>query len=298
MTWRQATPDEIFAYYAGEFQDRLSQLPEHITPAGPKQYAIAFREPHPVKKDDIPDRDFIRRDTRNTNWDREPTSKQFTSMQEVVDFVRWPARNDPLRNTDVGLADPDIPGVSNPTTDAVYYALDNWDRPWVMLVDIDAKDVAKQRAERTLGDRYDDQETLLAHAGVTPGAPEGYPYEFKDIRKAIEYGFQTKRLFEDVFNADETQVVYTGQGVHVDLLDTDLEHSYDAKSREVFNDLLQEKYAIPIDPVVTADRRRVARLPYSLHADVCRVVQPIESQDFDFRTDARPEFLKQEAETA
>nr|WP_241729595.1 MULTISPECIES: hypothetical protein [Halolamina] len=34
---------------------------------------------------------------------------------------------------------------------------------------------------------------------------------------------------------------------------------------------------IPIDSVVTADRRRVAHLSYSLHADVCSIVQPIES---------------------
>jgi hypothetical protein len=59
----------------------------------------------------------------------------------------------------------------------------------------------------------------------------------------------------------------------------------------VLNDLLLETYEIPIDPVVTADRRRVARLPYSLHAEVCSIVQPIESSDFDVRS-ATPEVIQ------
>ena len=91
-------------------------------------------------------------------------------------------------------------------------------------------------------------------------------------------------------------VVYSGQGVHVYLLDDDLDHRYDEKSREVLNDLLLERYEIPIDPVVTADRSRLLRVPYSLHADVCRVVQPIESPAFDPRTEARPQVLETESE--
>jgi len=106
-----------------------------------------------------------------------------------------------------------------------------------------------------------------------------------------KYGFEVRDIFEDDFNAQETMVVYSGQGVHVYLLDTDPAHRYDAKSREVLNDLLQDTYEIPIDPVVTADRRRVARLPYSLHADVCSIVLPIESQTFDVQS-ATPEVLE------
>ena len=98
-------------------------------------------------------------------------------------------------------------------------------------------------------------------------------------------------IFEDDFNAEETMVVYSGQGVHVYLLDSDLAHRYDAKSREVLNDLLQDTYEIPIDPVVTADRRRVARLPYSMHADVCSIVMPLESPSFDVQS-ATPEVLQ------
>ena len=42
---------------------------------------------------------------------------------------------------------------------------------------------------------------------------------------------------------------------------------------------------------LTADRRRVARLPYSLHADVCSIVTPIESPNFDVRA-GTPEVLQ------
>jgi len=145
------------------------------------------------------------------------------------------------------------------------------------------------RSRRDVDDRDDD--ALLNAAGILDAAPEGYPYAFEDIERAIN-GFEVRDIFEDDFNAQETMVVYSGQGVHVYLLDTDPAHRYDAKSREVLNDLLQDTYEIPIDPVVTADRRRVARLPYSLHADVCSIVLPIESQTFDVQSATPEEVLE------
>ncbi|GAD53913.1 hypothetical protein MBEHAL_2673 [Halarchaeum acidiphilum MH1-52-1] len=162
----------------------------------------------------------------------------------------------------------------------------------MLLVDIDAKTIARNRAEDVLPHNTSgrDDEALLDVTGILDADPAGYPYAFEDVERAIEYGFEVREIFEDDFDAEETIVVYSGQGVHVYLLDTDPAHRYDAQSREVLNDLLLESYDIPIDPVVTADRRRVARLPYSLHADVCRIVQPIESPQFDPRT-ATPEFL-------
>jgi hypothetical protein len=57
----------ICAYYAEEFSRYIDSLPEFITSTSPKQYAIAFRNPHPVRKDDGPDKDFIRRDTWQTD---------------------------------------------------------------------------------------------------------------------------------------------------------------------------------------------------------------------------------------
>jgi len=51
---------------------------------------------------------------------------------------------------------------------AVHYALEHWERPWVLLIDIDAKEIARERAEDTvsddMGDQYD--EALLDTAGI------------------------------------------------------------------------------------------------------------------------------------
>lgn len=292
MTWRQATLEEISAYYAEEFPRYLDDRPEFITATGPKQYAVAFREPHPVRKDDVPAKDFIRRDTWQTDASGDRKTPEFSDFDDVVAFIRHPARNDPLGRSEFALADPELLEKPAPCPDSVYYALDHWERPWVLLVDIDAKDIAKSRAADAVSTDTDetDTETLLEAAGILNADPAGYPYAFEDIDRAIEYGFEVRDIFEDAFDAEETMVVYTGQGVHVYLLDTDTEHRYDAQSREVLNDLLLETYNIPIDPVVTADRRRVARLPYSLHADVCSIVQPIESPGFDVRS-ATPEVI-------
>jgi hypothetical protein len=290
MTWRQATREEIYAYYAEEFPRYVDDLPVFITADGPKQYAIAFRDAYPVQKEDIPDKDFIRRETWQTDPSGKRTTSEFSEFEDVVEFIQHPARNDPLGWSEFALADPEELEQPAPCPEAVYYALDHWERPWVLLVDIDAKDIARERVAGTVSEPVDEQDsnTLLDAAGVLNAAPVGYPYTFRDIDRAIEYGVAVRDIFEDTFNAEETMVVYSGQGVHVYLLDSDPAHRYDEQSREVLNDLLLETYEIPIDPVVTADRQRVARLPYSLHPDVCSIVQPIESANFDVQS-ATPE---------
>jgi len=207
-----------------------------------------------------------------------------------VQFIQSPARYDPLSRTDAGLVDPALLEKSNPLPEAVYYGLDHWERNWIILVDIDAKDIARERAEECVDEQvYETSNELLAAAGITAALPARYPYTFDHIRQAVEYGFEVAAIFEDDFAAGETIVVYTGQGAHVYLLDNDPDHRYDTRSREVLVTLLDELYEIPLDPIVTPDRQRVARLPYSLHADVCRIVQPIDSLKFDFRTEALPE---------
>jgi hypothetical protein len=288
MTWRQSTREEIFEYYESEFPNVLEDIPAHITPDGPKQYAVAFRERHPVKQD-RPDRDFIRRHPRGRDGESPPA---FRDWGDLMAFFRAPAENDPLRTTEAGLADPTLLDKPAPVPDAVYYSLDHWERDWVLAVDIDAKDVALDRA-KAASDSDDDEDTdnLLDQTGIREGAPAGYPYEFEDVQSAINYGLETEDLFQKRFSADDTFVLYSGQGAHVYLLDDDRHHHYDEQSREVINDLLQDKFGIPIDPVVTADRKRVMRLPYSLHSDVSRVVQPVESKDFNVRTDPLPDFV-------
>jgi hypothetical protein len=293
MTWRQATKEEITAYYAEEFPTYVKDRPPFITAGGPKQYALAFRNSYPVRKDGVPPKDFIRRDTWQTDRSGERTAAEFNDFEEVLEFIQHPTRNDPLGRSRYALADPDLLEQSGPCPEAVYYALDHWQRPWVLLVDIDAKGIARNRAESAVSETTEDSidADLLKDSGILDAAPSGYRYAFEDVDRAIEYGFEVCEIFEEDFNADETMVVYTGQGVHVYLLDTDPAHRYDERSREVLNDLLLETYQIPIDPVVTADRRRVARLPYSLHAEVCSVVQPIESPNFDVQS-ATPEVIE------
>lgn len=283
MTWRHATREEIYAYYTEEFPTYLDDRPEFLTATGPKQYAIAFGTAHPVRKDGVPDRDFIRRDTWRTNSAGQQVAPEFDSFDEVIAFIQHPARNDPLADSQFALADPDLVDAPDPRPHAVYFALDNWDRSWILLVDIDAKDIARQRAQQRdfAAETTLSEDELLERAGIMSAPPAGYPYTFEDLDRAIEYGFQLRDIFITDFDAGETLVMYTGQGVHVYLLDRDPAHQYDEKSREVLNDLLLDHYDIPIDPVVTADRRRVARLPYSLHAEVCRVVQPISDPSFD-----------------
>ncbi|WP_323677645.1 DNA primase [Halorubellus sp. PRR65] len=288
MIWRAATQDEIQAYYRDEFTQHLAARPAHITTTGPRQYALAFREPYPTRTDGRPPRDFIRRDTRTADGQ----SEYFDHMGDVLDFIRNPVRNDPLDD----LADPDTVDQREPVPDAVYYALDHWTRSWLIMVDIDAKDIARNRARHILEAEAVDpddltSDELFTKAGIRDGLPNGYPYEFTDIQTAIEQGFEVADVFETRFNAEETQVFYTGQGVHVYLYDDDPDHAWDAASREVLNTILTERYGIAVDEQVTADRRRVARLPGSLHADVSRIVTPIDSPRFDPRTDATPEFL-------
>lgn len=291
--WRETTREELRTYYAETFPEQVDDFPSFLTVDGPKQYAIAFRDAYPIRNENAPDRNFIRRDTWQTSSPGGRTVQQFESTADLVDFIQYPARYDPAQGSEYALADPDLLDRPEPRSDAVYYALNHWERPWVLAVDIDAKDIAAQRASSgpTSGETDDIETEALQEAGILDSPPEGYPYAFEDIEQALEYGFTVQDIFEDDFTAEETMVVYSGQGCHVYLLDTDREHRYDAKSREVINDLLLDDYGVPIDPVVTADRRRVMRLPYSLHADVSRVVQPIDDPGFDFRTEATPDFL-------
>jgi len=194
-------------------------------------------------------------------WGADCTELQQLRRTHLVHPISRTVRPVP-GGSEYALADPDLLEKSDPISDGVYYGLDNWDRSWVLAVDIDAKDIAKARAERDLdetGLEIQSEDTsrddaLLAESEIRDADPTGYPYSFEDINRAIEYGFETHEIFTDVFAAEETMVVYSGQGVHVYLLDDELEYGYDEKSREVLNDLLLERFEIPIDPVVTADR--------------------------------------------
>jgi len=287
MRWRKSSREEIQKYYREEFPQYRSNLPEFITPGQPKEYALAFQEPYPTA--DAGDRPFIRRATRPGSDPRDPGKPIFDSFEDLYKFIQYPADNDPIEGAGE-LADPELVDRDRPVPEAVYYAADMWHRSWLLWVDIDAKDVARERASKNAPDADDP----MAATGITNREePIGYPYSFEDIEQAIEYGFEVEEFFNTNLSGEHTMMVYSGQGCHVYLLDDDLKHQYDSDSREVINDILTTDYEIPIDTVVTADQSRVARLPYSLHSGVSRIVTPITDTEFDFRTDPVPGFLSQ-----
>jgi hypothetical protein len=284
MTWRESTRSEIQTYYDEEFPSYEASLPAFITPHDPKEYALAFSNPYPTRQ--LGRRPFIRRSTRRDTGTDDGGPPVFDSFDELLAFIRYPAENDPLSGSSA-LADPAFVDAQRPVPEAVYYAADMWTRPWLLWIDIDAKDVARTRA-RT---RYPDADNPVEAAGILDADPTGYPYAFEDVRQAIQYGFDVESFFTEDLCAAETMVVYSGQGCHVYLLDDDPYHRYDEAAREIINDVLTTDYEIPIDTVVTADQSRVARLPYSLHAGVSRIVTPISDPEYDFIENPLPRFL-------
>lgn len=288
MTWKESTTDEISTYYHGEFDQRYSQIPNFILDSKPKQIGIAFPEPYPVKGDSIPPKNFIRRDV----FGRRDELRAWTGDNSILELVKSPATNDPVRG-DHRLASPEV--VSEAAIpEAVYYATDFHDRNWVLTVDIDAKDVALQRAEERLDTDTANltDEEIKQQAGVSEAAPTGYPYRFEDIDKTLEYGFEVQEYFRNRLDTNDTQVVYSGQGCHVYMYDPGRMYGYSETNRELIAERLIQKLDIPIDKPVTVDESRVIRLPYSLHAGVSRVVTPIQSPDFNYREKAKPKFLK------
>lgn len=300
MNWRPSKPSEINSFYQEEFPDYKDSMPPFVQKRHPKEYGIELEPPHPIKKNEASKRSFIRRNTATTNGERR---QQLISSFEGVDdqgihpinFIQSPAKNDP---TDSGyeLIDPAVlENGTNPVAKSVYASLDNWDRNRITAVDIDAKDVALDRLPLDEDDRKDDeteQQAKLRQSNVIEASPEGFPYEFKDIRRAIQMAFEIKNIFETNYEAESTVVVYSGQGAHVYLLDNDDYHNYDEPSRRVIATDLIENHGYAIDKAVTIQDNRLLRVPYTLHSGVSRVVTPIESPDFDFKTQAKPRFLQ------
>jgi len=284
MTWKQATTDEIAQYYQTEFDEYFDQIPAFIRECQPKEIGVAFREAYPVKGDTVPEKQFIR---RGAFGEDNSDFSQWTGNGGIKQFIKSPPANDPISGHH-RLVSPDFADVPS-VPEAVYYAADFHDRNWVLVVDIDAKDVALEYAKETVNSNAEDaDESLKQRAGVIDEPPEGFPYRFEDLDQALEYGFEVKEYFEESLDTDATQVVYSGQGCHVYMYDPAPEYRYSEVPRRHVATILEEKKDIPIDTPVTTDESRVIRLPYSLHAGVSRVVTPIDSPDFDYRTEAVP----------
>lgn len=305
IEWRNATREEVRYYYREEFPERIKALPEWITPTGPVEYAVALDKRYPIvqsggrEENKNRTRKFIRRSTQAENG--KPIIEDWNT---ILDLFTSPAYNDPQRthgNSAVGaLIDPDTASadqfkegevLSPPITRAAYYSLDHHDRSWVLMFDIDGKDIAKIAHENTGGEFANGD--LPDDSRITTEHPEGFPYQYEHVEAAIDYAFTLSEWLQSKMEFDETQVVYSGQGAHVYGLDEDPYHRYDQESRKRLVKMVSDNLGVPVDEQVTPDKRRVARIPYSLHTDVCRVATPISNRDFDFRIDGIPDFIQE-----
>lgn len=299
--WRKSTTQEIRAYYHSEFPTYLNQLPDHITAVGPYEYAVSLRSKHPLVGGGL-DTDFVRRatherlkDNQSADWG-DPVFLDSTgnpSFDSVLDFIQAPATRDPRHNhqPENALVNASEENLDEPIPEAVYYRLMNHDVGWVLMFDIDAKDVAAD----AYSDQFDDdtgRETILEESGVYDEEPEGYAYRFEDIEQAIQYAFDLADFAREGLGKEKVLPVYSGQGAHLYVLDETV-RQYTRQTREGLKNavLYGEDLGIPIDPVVTQTPDRLARLPYSLHSEVSRICMPIPSPDFDFREEAVPQFL-------
>lgn len=296
--WRQSTNDEITSYYQEEFPDKLSQLPNHINADGPYEFAVSLRQKHPLVGGGL-DTDFVRRETHEKLGEDDWGDPVFVDaagdpdFQTVIDFIQHPATNDPRHHYDKENALVNAPenNLTEPVPEAVYYRLMNHDRGWVLLFDIDAKDVCAQAFE----DDFESdatRDTILEESGVYDMEPAGFPYRFQDVQDAIKYAFELSEFAREGLGKERILPVYSGQGAHLYVLDEDV-RLYSRQTREGLKNAVMDgvDLGIPIDPVVTQTPDRLARMPFSLHSDVSRVCMPIDSPDFDFRNDAIPEFL-------
>lgn len=318
--WRPSTYNEIEAYYEFIFPKLTESLPHWITPSNPKEYAIALREPYPTRGrgEDAPDKQFLRRSTRNND---NPDQIFIRTWDQLCTFFQRPAARDPLAvgtNRSIGLIHSDSVDEPKPVPQAIYYALDNWEDFWVLAFDIDAKDVAKQRIARGEKTYTDVTQSDLIEHGVVNEEPtpiklpakhahgsdqkkayiNKYLYTFADIERAIDMAFELGNWLKNTVGFDETQIFYSGQGTHIYAFKDDPYYKFTKQTREfIAGTYIPERLHIPIDAGVTWDSSRVMRVPFSLHTDVHRVVQKINSPEYDYRNEARVENLNLPAKT-
>lgn len=303
MEWRAADREEINQFYFNEFPELEASIPPFLRSISPKEYGIEIDPAHPVNDENATDRSFIRRSTYTEDSDGDQDKQLISQFEQdgsdavsITEFLQNPAKNDPIDSEDFKLADPAIVSGPNPVAKSVYFSLASWDRYRITAVDIDAKDIAVERADVEEVEPKEGEtrrQSKLRKSGVLQEDPIGYPYTFEDIDHAISMAFEIAETFHESYNVEETQVIYSGQGAHVYIIDDDPFHHYDEPARRVIATDLQENHGYTIDDKVTIQDNRLLRLPYTLHSKVSRIVTPIESSSFDPRSQAQPQFLEE-----
>ena len=107
---------------------------------------------------------------------------------------------------------------------------------------------------------------------------------------------ETEKLYEELLSTfSKLEIIYSGRGFHIHVLDEDsLRWSY-SKRKKFANKIRNRGFLI--DEWVTSGSMRLIRLPFSLHAMVSRVVTPLtllELESFNPLKDERciPNFLQ------
>lgn len=234
-------------------------------------------------------KDFCRRDTHTNSG--EPV---WESWDEVAEFCANPVRNDPNRGNHRGLVPEEhvpesdkLETTEPPAAEALYANLVREDNSWVLAFDIDADDIAAQRHRKPDDDRQD--KTILAENGVgeRPPLSEGdntFQYTYQDIQQALTSAHELRDWAHTSLDAEQTAVYYSGQGAHLYIIDTQIAQTYTSSTREAIAKRIINNLNIPIDKRVTYSNNRVLRVPYSIHADVSRIVAPAPDPDFPFQT--------------
>lgn len=86
------------------------------------------------------------------------------------------------------------------------------------------------------------------------------------------YGILLQKGYHDL------EVIYSGRGFHICLEDPDA-YTLSFEERDKLGKWVKENRGIPIDPWVTRGGTRLARLPYSLHGLVGKIVTPVKISD-------------------
>ncbi|KPQ43765.1 MAG: DNA primase small subunit [Candidatus Methanoperedens nitroreducens] len=256
--WRPSTAKEIKAFYKETFPGTWNTLPDYLKKSSPIEYAFAFLRP--IRTISLLEKDFVRRGNRRYSLE--------DLRNLLLDFKKYDSSEDII--------------IENSQIAGFYFSLKT-NNGWLLAFDIDSKDVAMAGlCEHHPGIKPDADDKEIAAwrhmiSGIPPVHPKesgSYLYCFNCIQIAVNKAFETRKiLIQWGFAPENIHVYYSGQGVHIHVLE-DEAWQYQKETRSFIIKMLNNA-GIPLDSKVTADERRVLRFTGSLHAGVNRKVQEI-----------------------
>ncbi len=107
---------------------------------------------------------------------------------------------------------------------------------------------------------------------------EGRIHAF-DLRKFEIVKEQAGKLYDELKERfSRVDIVYSGRGFHVSVRDKEA-IEMDVNERKKLTEEVKKRYAI--DPWVSDGRMRLIRAPYTLHAEVSRIVLPLKREELE-----------------